>query len=68
MSLYSDSIDVSVYKNLIKTLHDNMKPMYEYMKVRKDYMGLDELHMYDIYVDMVSGDTKEFTFDDNGYW
>ena len=64
MSLYSDSIDVSVYKNLIKTLHDNMKPMYEYMKVRKDYMGLDELHMYDIYVDMVSGDTKEFTFDE----
>ena len=64
MSLYSDNIDVSVYKNLIKTLHDNMDPMYEYMKVRKEFLGLDELHMYDIYVDMVTGSTRTFTFDE----
>ncbi len=64
MSLYHDSIDVSVYKNLIQTIHDHMNPMYEYMKVRKDYLGLSELHMYDIYVDMVTGDSKKFTFDE----
>ena len=64
MSLYSDDIDVSVYKNLIKTLHDNMKPMYDYMKLRKEYMNLDELHMYDIYADMVKGSSKTFTFDE----
>ena len=64
MSLYHDSIDVSVYKNLIETLHNHMDPMYEYMKVRKDYLGLDELHMYDIYVDMVEGESRKFTFDE----
>ena len=64
MSLYSDDIDVSVYKNLIKTLHDNMKPMYDYMKLRKEYMNLDELHMYDIYADMFKGSSKTFTFDE----
>lgn len=64
MSLYHDSIDVSVYKNLIKTLHEHMEPMYEYMKVRKDFLGLDELHMYDIYVDIVHEESRKFTFDE----
>lgn len=64
MSLYNDNIDISVYKNLINTLHDNLKPLYDYMKLRKDYFGLDEMHMYDIYVDMVEGETAKFTFEE----
>ena len=49
-SLYSDNIDISVYRNLIEVVHDNMNLMYDYMALRKKVLQLDELHMYDIYI------------------
>lgn len=52
-SLFIDNIDVSVYKNLINTVHKNMNYMYEYMELRKKMLNLDTMHMYDIYVDLV---------------
>ncbi len=64
MSLFSDDVSVDVYKNLIETVHGNLKPIYEYMKLRKEYLGLDELHMYDLAVDLIKGDSKKFTFDE----
>ena len=64
MSLYSDAISVDVYKNLIKTIHNNLKPIYDYMDLRKDFLKLDELHMYDIYVDLASSEEKKFTFEE----
>ena len=64
MSLFSDSIDVSVYKNLIKTIHKSFDPFYDYMSFRKKFLGVDELHMYDIYVDLVNGEPRKFTFDE----
>lgn len=64
MSLYGDDISVDVYKNLINTIHDNLKPIYEYMDLRKKYLGLDELHMYDLAVDFKKGNLRDYTFDE----
>lgn len=52
-SLDQDNITPAVYDRLIDSLHQNMEPMYRYMKLRKKIMGLDELHMYDIYTPLV---------------
>lgn len=62
-SMYSDNIDVSVYKNLIDVVHDNMDLMYEYMDLRKKALNLDEMHMYDIYVDLVKIDNDDIPFE-----
>ncbi len=64
MSLYSDDISVDVYKNLIDTIHKNLKPMYDYMDLRKEFFGLDQVHMYDLFVDMVKGNPRSFSFDE----
>ena len=64
MSLFNDNIDVSVYKNLINTIHKNLNPLYDYMKLRKEYFGLKEMHMYDIYVDMVDSEARKFSFEE----
>ena len=64
MSLYSDSIDISVYKNLISTIHDNMDVMYDYMALRKKVLGLDEMHMYDLHVDLIKDKPKEIPFEE----
>ncbi|MBR6689944.1 MAG: oligoendopeptidase F [Bacilli bacterium] len=62
-SLFNDNIDVSVYKNLIDTVHKNMNLMYEYMELRKRLLKVDELHMYDIYVDLVESNTDKIPFE-----
>ncbi len=63
-SLYADNIDLSVYHNLIEAVHNGLPLMYEYMALRKKALNLDEMHMYDIYVDLVKGDSKNIPFDE----
>ena len=62
-SLYSDNINISVYKNLVDVVHDNMDLMYDYMDLRKKVLNIDEMHMYDIYVDLVKIDNDDIPFE-----
>lgn len=52
-SLDQDNVALEVYDNLIDSVHTNMKHMYRYMELRKKMLGLNELHMYDIYTPLV---------------
>ncbi|HWQ75199.1 MAG TPA: oligoendopeptidase F [Syntrophomonas sp.] len=52
-SLDGDNVAAEVYDRLIEAVHHHMEPMYKYMKLRKRQLGLDELHMYDIYTPLV---------------
>ena len=62
-SLARTEVPVSVYTNLIQTVSDNLPYMYRYVRLRKKLMGLDELHMYDIYTTLVSDAEREITFE-----
>jgi len=53
-SLKGNNIPVSVYHNLIKAVNDNLPSLHKYMDIRKKALGVDELHMYDIYVPLVA--------------
>ncbi|WP_129723709.1 oligoendopeptidase F [Xylanivirga thermophila] len=52
-ALSGDNVKVEVYDRLIETVEDNLGSMYRYLDLRKRALGLDELHMYDIYVPFV---------------
>lgn len=62
--LFPDNIDKKVYENLIKVVHDNNYLIYEYMDLRKKILNLDELHMYDIYVDLVNTKQDNIPFEE----
>jgi oligoendopeptidase F len=62
--LFPDNVPEAVYDNLIKAMHDNMHLMHRYMKLRKEVLGLDELHMYDIYTTMVKEAKMDITFEE----
>lgn len=47
-------IPETVYDNLIAVVHENLPTLSEYLRLRKEKMGLDELHMYDLYVPLVT--------------
>lgn len=62
MSMSGDNIPVSVYDNLIDTVHMRMDLMYRYVKLRKRLLGLDELHYYDVYAPLVKGESRTYTY------
>lgn len=53
MHLDEGNIPESVYDNLIETVHKHLPAMHRYMALRKKLLGVDRLHMYDIYVPIV---------------
>ena len=63
-SLFQENIDIKVYENLIKTVRENLSTLYDYYNLKKEVLGLDKLHLYDIYANMVSDIDVKYTFDE----
>ena len=49
MALFNEQVDKKVYDNLIKCMHNSFEPLHNYIGLRKRLMGVDTLHMYDLY-------------------
>lgn len=65
-AFYLDDAQIpeQVYDNLIDTVHKNLPVMHRYAALRKKMLGVEELHMYDVYAPMVSDVEKKFTFEE----
>ena len=61
-SLFQENIDIKVYENLIKTVRKNLSTLYDYYNLKKEVLGLDKLHLYDIYANMVLDIDVKYTF------
>ena len=64
MSLFGDNIPKEVYTNLIDTIHKHLPLMYRYMELRKKLLGVDELHMYDLFAPLVEEFKLDITYDE----
>lgn len=53
-ALDGNYVPTEVYTNLISAVHENMAPMYRYVDLRRRLLGVDALHMYDLYTPIVS--------------
>jgi len=58
-SLFSDRVPKEVYENLIQATRKNLTYMSEYMEYRKNKLGLEALHAYDLSVPLVAEAAKE---------
>ena len=63
-SLDVTNVPTAVYTNLIEAVHKNMDKMYRYVALRKKLLGVDELHMYDIYTPLVEDVDKKASIDE----
>ncbi len=61
-SLDETEVPVSVYHNLIDAVHANLDKMHRYVSLRKKMLGVDELHMYDVYVPIVADVDRKISF------
>ena len=63
-SLEPNEVPESVYYNLIEAVHNNLPKLHKYMSLRKKIMNLDELHLFDVYADMLEGSDKVISFEE----
>jgi len=63
-SLDVTEVPVEVYTNLIDAVHGNLDKMYRYVELRKKILGVDELHMYDVYTPIVADADVEISFEE----
>ena len=59
-----NNVSPRVYKNLVDTINNNLDKMHRYVKLRKKCLGVDELHMYDIYTPMIPDMAKNIPFEE----
>ncbi len=52
-ALFGSNVPVSVYDALIEAIHGGLPVMRRYLDLRRRVLGLDELHLYDLYAPMV---------------
>lgn len=60
----ANNVSPKVYENLVKTVNANMDKMHRYVRLRKKCLGVEELHMYDIYTPMIPDAAKKISFEE----
>ncbi len=63
-SLFADNVTTDIYDNLIDTVSKNLNVLYKYYDLKKEILKLDELHLYDIYADLIKVETDTYEFED----
>lgn len=62
-SLKPNDIPLEVYTNAIKTIDNNLSSLHRYVGLKKRLLGLEEMHMYDLYVPVIEIEKERVEFD-----
>lgn len=62
-ALFRDDVPLAVYDNLIGSVRNNLKPLYEYYELRRKHLKLAEIHHYDTYVPLIRAVETNVSFD-----
>lgn len=63
-ALAGNNIPEAVYDNLVKTVNNHLPLLHRYVELRKKVLGVDELHMYDLYTPLVKDVKMKVTYDE----
>ena len=64
MALSGNHIPEEVYDNLIATVRKNAGPLQDYVTLRKEVLGLEEIHFSDLFVPIVPGVDRTYTYEE----
>lgn len=64
MALSGNHVDEAVYDNLITTVRDHTAPLQEYVALRQQVLGLDEVCFYDLFVPLVEGIDRRYSYEE----
>ena len=61
---YYDEVTPVIYNNLISAVNGGLKPLYYYYELKRQVLGVDKLHLYDVYAPLISELDKEYTYEE----
>ena len=62
-SLFQDDVSVEVYDNLIAAVDENLDTLNDYVELKKKFLGLDKINMYDLYVPLTDNFDMEIPYE-----
>ena len=62
-AMSANQIPAVVYETLVSTVNDHLDLLHQYVALRKDLLGLPELHMYDLYTPITGEPSLKYTYD-----
>lgn len=62
-SLFSDDVSLDVYNNLISAIDESLPILNKYVELKKKFLGLNEIHMYDLYVPLTDKFDMDIPYD-----
>lgn len=63
-ALKGEDVSVTVYENLISTVHDALPSLHRYIAEKKKLLGYKKMYMYDMYVPVVPDTEMKMEYDD----
>ena len=63
-STFRDEVTPDIYNNLIKTVEEGLSPLYDYYDLKREVLGLDKLHLYDIYTPLVGELNRKYSYEE----
>ncbi len=63
-SVYHDELDIRVHDNLVSVIRENLNVLHKYYGLKKKVLGLDEMHLYDVYANLVKSDGYKYPIEE----
>ncbi len=62
-SMFRDELNIAIHDNLLNVIHEKMGYLHDYYLLKKEVLKLNELHLYDVYANLVADDKFKYPFD-----
>lgn len=63
-STFRDEVTPEIYNNLINSVHTGLPALYEYYELKREVLGLQKLHLYDVYAPLIGELERVYTYDE----
>ena len=63
-STFRDEVTPEIYNNLIASVNKGLQPLYDYYELKRKVLGIDKLHLYDVYAPLISELDKQYTYEE----
>ena len=61
---FRDEVTPEIYNNLIASVNKGLQPLYDYYELKRRVLGVDKLHLYDVYAPLISELDKKYTYEE----
>ena len=62
-STFHDEVTPEIYNNLIEAVHKGLPALYDYYELKREILGLQKLHLYDIYAPLIGELDTDYTYE-----